>query len=1230
LASPRGLWDALEQIDQAQYGQKYLYPGSGYFNGTVYVDDEDRDETGGYTDAWLAASTNVQYGYYYNYGPADENMAWTEHYVNNSPFPLKWEDTGAVIGDASAKWKDGSPATSAPNAMFFGGWYGWSSNSTAFQWLPGSAADNLISESFVGLEGNGSPTETVTQLGRGLTAAVGTVAEPYVDGHPRPNIFVYYLLQGYSFAEAAMLSAPYLGWMGLNIGDPLYTPLAPGKTPVKDTTTPTPASNFNPASGWWDTTGVYHLNLSINNSNGPEVASAVVQYGLTTSYGNTASSPAFYERPALTLTGLTPGLTYHMKLTLTNPVGTVWTSSDYVFTAPPAPIYVDTFTANGSLRYKVPTVEATSGTVVKWDEETGSATETGSGVTISGTAYFFLALTSSISNSNLQTTAGTYVLTANINATGPSSQWLALGFGASVNTTFSSANALVTLCGPASAGAGGLASTYYGTGTGSSGHPATGTVHGNGVDTISVILTTNGSGGATVSFSDTAGLLPQNSGGALTSAQLANINDLFIGSNGTAAGTFSDLTLTFTPADTSTTSVTSSLNPSDYGQSVTFTGTVAPGHAGTGTPGGTVTFMDGTTALGTGTLNASDIATFTTAALATASHSITAVYGGDANHTGSTSSALTQTVNQNSSTTAVTSSLSPSPSAQAVTFTATVTPASGSGETGTVQFQIDGSNFGTAVALVNGSATSASTSSLSATWHTITATYSGDVNFTGSSGTMTQTVYLNVPSPSLSGSGSSDPFELRLDPVHPTILQVFHNTPLSGPPTSDYNLSGLTTLTLATGSFNLASDLGTVNLTINSGATAFFLTTAHVPTLTINDGGLAALTGSGNVLVVTNLSTSGSGELDLGSGGMIWTGGGTAAETTLLGLINSGENGGTWTGPGVTSSAIAGSSIKLAEGIGLALGGDSFAFGSTWMGQPIGATDVLVRPTFLGDATLDGKVNIDDLDMVLQDFGQHYTPGLAWAMGDTMNEGHVAIDDLDVVLQDFGKNIAIGGLSDGDPVPVTLPASSGSDSGGGGSSGDADSPAAATTDSSTASTPAATTSAATTTTIDAGTPPAAAAATTDASAPPPAMTDTGKIETAAIASTPSPALAPAPMQPPGSSITLGDSSVPVVRTVVPLATLVTPLPAPAVQVACAATAEATPSNVTGVPRLPRSFRTVVPQPMPPGAGAAVGTWTLAATDPDAAELPASGLATDNQPSDWLDQGHRHRRVSWLG
>jgi YVTN family beta-propeller protein len=84
-----------------------------------------------------------------------------------------------------------------------------------------------------------------------------------------------------------------------------------------------------------------------------------------------------------------------------------------------------------------------------------------------------------------------------------------------------------------------------------------------------------------------------------------------------------------TPAATST-SLASSLNPSNFGQIVTFTATVTS--AAAGTPTGTVTFKDGATSLGTVTLNASGQASLGTAALSVGTHTITAVYAGSLNY----------------------------------------------------------------------------------------------------------------------------------------------------------------------------------------------------------------------------------------------------------------------------------------------------------------------------------------------------------------------------------------------------------------------------------------------------------------------------------------------------------------------------------------------------------------------------------------------------------------------
>jgi sugar lactone lactonase YvrE len=124
-----------------------------------------------------------------------------------------------------------------------------------------------------------------------------------------------------------------------------------------------------------------------------------------------------------------------------------------------------------------------------------------------------------------------------------------------------------------------------------------------------------------------------------------------------AAGSYT-LSVTFTPTDTtdyqSTTAqvmlavkqttpsiaLVSSLNPVLITNAITFTATAS---SPAGTPTGSVSFLDGTTLLGSVTLS-SGTASYTTSALVAATHSITAVYSGDANFASATSAAVAELV----------------------------------------------------------------------------------------------------------------------------------------------------------------------------------------------------------------------------------------------------------------------------------------------------------------------------------------------------------------------------------------------------------------------------------------------------------------------------------------------------------------------------------------------------------------------------------------------------------
>lgn len=178
--------------------------------------------------------------------------------------------------------------------------------------------------------------------------------------------------------------------------------------------------------------------------------------------------------------------------------------------------------------------------------------------------------------------------------------------------------------------------------------------------------------------------------------------------------------------------VTSSLNPSSFGQTVTFTATVVAGATGS------VSFKDGSTVLGNGTV-ANGVATLTTSTLAVGTHDITGVYSGDAGHPTATSPVLSQEVDKATPTLTVATS-GPSTYGDTITITTSLPP----GTTGTVTVTSGGVTLGSGTVSPSGTVT-ITTSSLPSGTDTITATYPGDSNNNPATGTTTQTVAKATP-----------------------------------------------------------------------------------------------------------------------------------------------------------------------------------------------------------------------------------------------------------------------------------------------------------------------------------------------------------------------------------------------------------------------------------------------------------------------------------------------------
>jgi hypothetical protein len=295
--------------------------------------------------------------------------------------------------------------------------------------------------------------------------------------------------------------------------------------------------------------------------------------------------------------------------------------------------------------------------------------------------------------------------------------------------------------------------------------------------------TVNGSGVATLALS-TLALGPH----TLTANYIGDTNHAASTSN-----TVNELIV-----QTSTAAISSSVNPSVSGQSITFTAKILG--VGTLIPTGSVTLLDGSTTLATVPLDATGTASYAISSLTVASHTITVVYPGDTNYAASHAS-LTQTVESASTQIALTASANPATYGSAVTFTATIT-SNGSIATGNVSFTDGTTTLGTGTLNASGVATF-TTSSLAPGAHTIVANYAGDGRASASVSTPVNLVVLETTSVTLTSSANPT---LTLSPI--TLTASVRNAGVGTPTGTITFTDGTTTL----GTVSLSS--GAASLTV--------------------------------------------------------------------------------------------------------------------------------------------------------------------------------------------------------------------------------------------------------------------------------------------------------------------------------------------------------------------------------------------------------------------------------
>ena len=210
-----------------------------------------------------------------------------------------------------------------------------------------------------------------------------------------------------------------------------------------------------------------------------------------------------------------------------------------------------------------------------------------------------------------------------------------------------------------------------------------------------------------------------------------------------------------------TTSLAASTTTPVYGQPVTFSVTVGNVGAGSGTPSGDVEFYDGTTDIGSATLDDSGDGSLTVSTLTAGPHSITAVYQGDGNFSASTTLPLSLPVTAVATAIELDSPTNTVAPGTAVTLDASVV-AAGPGcvtPTGSVQF-FDGTTcLGTAALDGWGNAT-LTVSTLATGAHSITADYCGDLDFAASTSNAipeSVVVPMGTPDPPSDLLGASTP-----------------------------------------------------------------------------------------------------------------------------------------------------------------------------------------------------------------------------------------------------------------------------------------------------------------------------------------------------------------------------------------------------------------------------------------------------------------------------------------
>jgi uncharacterized protein (TIGR03790 family) len=193
------------------------------------------------------------------YGAGDWDLHQAALFLGQAGLAVTEDPNYDEFGGGAAPLK--CPSDGGPVA-FYSGWYSFNNynGASVFNWAPGAIGFHLDSAS--ALDPRSGANWSANALLNGITVTSGAMAEPYLEGLPRPAGVYRNLLEGANVGDAFLRNTRWLKWMMLNIGDPLYRPFAAGgKAPFNP---PQPVPSFTIAGrvavvGGASTTGTVTL-----------------------------------------------------------------------------------------------------------------------------------------------------------------------------------------------------------------------------------------------------------------------------------------------------------------------------------------------------------------------------------------------------------------------------------------------------------------------------------------------------------------------------------------------------------------------------------------------------------------------------------------------------------------------------------------------------------------------------------------------------------------------------------------------------------------------------------------------------------------------------------------------------------------------------------------------------------------------------------------------------------